>query len=50
MTVREHSEWKQTMALMTNDLYRNLGLGFLLGALGVVLTNPSLAQAVTALV
>lgn len=38
------------MALVTNDLYRNLGLGFLLGAIGVVLTNPALAQAVTALV
>lgn len=38
------------MPLVKNDLYRNLGLGFLLGALGVVLTNPALAQAVTALV
>lgn len=38
------------MALVKNDLYRNLGLGFLLGALGMVLTNPSLAQVVTALV
>ena len=38
------------MALMTNDLYRNLGIGFLLGALGVVFTNPALAQAMTALV
>jgi hypothetical protein len=38
------------MALVTNDLYRNLGLGFVLGAIGVVLTNPVLAQAVTAFV
>lgn len=38
------------MALMKNDLYRNLGLGFVLGAIGVVLSNPSLAQAVTSLV
>lgn len=33
------------MALVTNDLYRNLGLGFLLGALGVVLANPGLMSA-----
>lgn len=39
-----------TMALMKNDLYRNLGVGFLLGAIGVVLTNPALAQVVTTLV
>ncbi len=38
------------MALFKNDLYRNLGLGFLLGALGVMIANPALAQAVTALV
>ncbi len=41
---------EQAMTVLKNDLYRNLGLGFLLGAIGVVLTNPSLAQAVTALV
>lgn len=38
------------MALVKNDLFRNLGLGFLLGAIGVVLTNPALSQAVTTLV
>lgn len=38
------------MTLLRNDLYRNLGLGFVLGALGVVISNPSLAQAVVALV
>ncbi len=37
------------MTLLKNDLYRNLGLGFVLGALGVVLANPALAQAVTAI-
>ncbi len=35
------------MKLLRNDLYRNLGLGFVLGALGVVLANPALAQAMT---
>ncbi len=30
------------MTLFKNDLYRNLGLGFLLGAFGVVLANPAL--------
>ena len=38
------------MTLFNNDLYRNLGLGFLLGALGMVIVDPSLAQAVAALV
>lgn len=38
------------MSFLKNDLYRNLGFGFLLGALGVVIANPALAQAVTALV
>lgn len=28
------------------DLYRNLGLGFLLGAIGVVLGNPALMTAI----
>lgn len=37
------------MTLLKNDLYRNLGLGFVLGAFGVVLANPALAQAVTAI-
>ena len=37
------------MTFLKNDLYRNLGLGFVLGALGVVLANPALAQAVTAI-
>jgi len=40
----------QTMKLFRNDLYRNLGFGFLLGAVGVAIANPALAQAVTALV
>ena len=38
------------MTLVKNDLFRNLGLGFLLGAIGVVLTNPALSQVVTSLV
>lgn len=38
------------MALLKNDLYRNLGLGFLLGTIGMVLADPSLANAVAALV
>lgn len=33
------------MTLFRNDLYRNLGFGFLLGAVGVVLTNPALVNA-----
>lgn len=37
------------MSLIKNDLYRNLGFGFVLGALGVVMANPALAQAVTGL-
>jgi hypothetical protein len=45
-----HQRTDQDMALLKNDLYRNLGLGFLLGAIGVVLANPALSQAVTALV
>lgn len=49
-TVRDNGERTQAMALVKNDLYRNLGLGFLLGALGAVLANPALTQAVTALV
>ena len=40
----------RTMKLLKNDLYRNLGFGFLLGAIGVAIANPALAQAVTALV
>ena len=35
----------QTMTLIKNDLYRNLGLGFLLGTIGLVLTNPGLVTA-----
>ena len=35
---------------MTKDLFRNLGLGFMLGAIGVVVTNPALSQAMVALV
>lgn len=38
------------MILIRNDLYRNLSLGFLLGALGVVIANPALTHAVAALV
>lgn len=34
------------MSLLTNDLYRNLGLGFLLGAIAVAIANPALAAAV----
>lgn len=33
------------MTLFRNDLYRNLGLGFMLGALAVVLANPALMTA-----
>jgi hypothetical protein len=40
----------RTMTLFKNDLYRNLGFGFLLGAMGVVIANPALTQAVAALV
>lgn len=38
------------MTLFKNDLYRNLGLGFVLGALGAVVANPALTQAVATLV
>jgi hypothetical protein len=38
------------MALFKNDLFRNLALGFVLGAAGMVLVDPALAQAVGALV
>ena len=38
------------MTLLKNDLTRNLSLGFVLGALAVVLANPALTQAVGALV
>lgn len=34
------------MAFLKNDLYRNLGLGFILGAIGVVIANPAMAQAI----
>lgn len=30
------------MTLIKNDLYRNLSLGFMLGAIGVALANPAL--------
>ena len=33
------------MTLFKNDLYRNLSLGFLMGAFGVVLANPALMTA-----
>ena len=38
------------MGLLKNDLARNLGLGFVLGTLAVMLANPALAQVVGALV
>lgn len=38
------------MTLFKTDLYRNLGLGFALGALGAVIANPALTQAVATLV
>lgn len=34
------------MTLFKSDLYRNLGLGFILGALGVILANPALLAAI----
>ena len=37
------------MPLFTFDLYRNFGIGFLLGGIAVALTNPGLGQAVTTL-
>ena len=37
-----------TMNLFSNDLYRNFGIGFLLGGIGVALTNPGLNAAITA--
>ena len=37
------------MALFTSDLYRNFGIGFLLGGIAVALTNPGLGHAVTTL-
>lgn len=36
----------QTMTLIKNDLYRNLGFGFLLGTFVVVLANPALVSAI----
>lgn len=35
---------------MNRDLFRNLGLGFVMGAIGVIIANPALSQAVVALV
>ena len=32
------------MTLFKNDLYRNLALGFVLGAFGVVIANPALVS------
>ncbi len=37
------------MALFTSDLYRNFGIGFLLGGIAVALTNPGFGQIVTGL-
>lgn len=34
------------MAIFKNDLYRNLGLGFMMGAIAVAITNPALAAAI----
>lgn len=33
------------MAFVTSDLFRNLGIGFLLGAFAVVIANPALVAA-----
>lgn len=37
------------MPLFTSDLYRNFGIGFLLGGIAVALTNPGLGLTVTSL-
>ena len=37
------------MPLFTTDLYRNFGIGFLLGGIAVALTNPGLGHAFTTL-
>ena len=34
--------FSETNFTMSNDLFRNLGLGFILGAIGVVISNPAL--------
>ena len=38
------------MTFLKSDLARNLSLGFVLGALAVVIANPALTQAVGGLV
>ena len=38
------------MSFLKNDLTRNLGLGFVLGVLGMVIANPALAQVMGTLV
>ncbi len=38
------------MTLFTNDLYRNLGIGFVIGTLAAAFSNPDIAQSVNALV
>ena len=38
------------MPLFTIDLYRNFGIGFLLGGIAVALTNPGLGHALTTLI
>ena len=34
------------MSVLKNDLYRNLGLGFVMGAIAVAIANPALAAAI----
>ncbi len=38
------------MNLFSNELYRNFGIGFLIGAVAVAFSNPAIMQSVTALV
>ena len=38
------------MTLFTNDLYRNFGLGFLLGGVAVTLSNPMLKASLFAVI
>ena len=45
----KRNESPPVMSLFTPDLYRNFGIGFLLGGIAVALTNPGLGQAVTTL-
>lgn len=38
------------MTLFSSDLYRNFGIGFLIGGVAVALTNPTIVQSVIAFV